>query len=219
MGEYIKLEDCWSAAHYAAIRIRTDYPSAKTVYVLGSTGLVDELEQNGFKCIGGPSNDHIPCTPESLMAAVPGIQNASIDGFVMGFDAHFSNYKVAMAGIVFQYHPNAFFITTNDDSHDDIYGHRLPANGTALVMVKSFCAVMPTVLGKPNRDFGLAALQDQLPDRTLVIGDRIDTDMDLAKNMGVDSCLVLTGCVSSTIEAKSLGYHGPVIQSLASLVS
>jgi ribonucleotide monophosphatase NagD (HAD superfamily) len=59
--------------------------------------------------------------------------------------------------------------------------------------------VEPIVVGKPNKLFGELVLEASglshiNPSRVLMIGDKIETDIRLAKNCGFKSCLVLSGC-------------------------
>ncbi|XP_064601928.1 glycerol-3-phosphate phosphatase-like [Liolophura sinensis] len=53
----------------------------------------------------------------------------------------------------------------------------------------------PIVLGKPNKHM-FKILEETFkldPERTVMVGDRIDTDIQMAHNCGLKSLLVLTG--------------------------
>lgn len=53
----------------------------------------------------------------------------------------------------------------------------------------------PEYIGKPAPGMVYACLEETgcTPKQTLLIGDRIYTDMECGKRAGIDSCLVLTG--------------------------
>lgn len=57
----------------------------------------------------------------------------------------------------------------------------------------------PEYIGKPAPGMVYACLEETgcTPKQTLLIGDRIYTDMECGKRAGVDSCLVLTGEASA----------------------
>jgi HAD superfamily hydrolase (TIGR01450 family) len=68
-----------------------------------------------------------------------------------------------------------------------------PGHGVQVRMLTDFSGVTPTVAGKPER-----ALLDETVRRVggvrpLMVGDRLDTDIEGAHNAGVDSLCVLTG--------------------------
>jgi N-acetylglutamate synthase-like GNAT family acetyltransferase len=59
--------------------------------------------------------------------------------------------------------------------------------------VTTTTGVLPTVVGKPHRPLFEAAVESSGASRPLVVGDRIDTDVLGAADMGFDSLLVLSG--------------------------
>ena len=56
-----------------------------------------------------------------------------------------------------------------------------------------FTGVVPTVAGKPERALLDETVRRVGGERPLMIGDRLDTDIEGAHNAGLDSLLVLTG--------------------------
>jgi ribonucleotide monophosphatase NagD (HAD superfamily) len=78
------------------------------------------------------------------------------------------------------------------------------------------------VLGKPSaillayiwKQFG-----DIAPQRTVFVGDRLDTDVVFANKAGMPSCLVLTGCSSlKDVEESGVAVPTFVAQSLGDFV-
>jgi len=71
----------------------------------------------------------------------------------------------------------------------------------------------PTVLGKPN-PFVIEYLEERdgiKRDRTLMIGDRFDTDILLGKNAGIDTCLVMTGVTTPELLELELSKPDPIV--------
>jgi hypothetical protein len=68
-----------------------------------------------------------------------------------------------------------------------------PGNGALVELVVRFAEREPEVAGKPKRPLFEETLTRVGGERPLVIGDRLDTDIEGAVAMGWDSLLVLTG--------------------------
>lgn len=68
-----------------------------------------------------------------------------------------------------------------------------PGNGMLVEVVSRFTGVTPTVAGKPMAPLFEETVLRVSGRRPLVVGDRLDTDIEGATNTGHDSLLVLTG--------------------------
>ena len=68
-----------------------------------------------------------------------------------------------------------------------------PGHGVLVDMVQRFTGVTPDVAGKPARPLLDETVRRVGGRRPLMVGDRLDTDIEGAHNAGVDSLLVLTG--------------------------
>ncbi|MFJ6941090.1 HAD-IIA family hydrolase [Streptomyces sp. NPDC101132] len=68
-----------------------------------------------------------------------------------------------------------------------------PGNGAAVEVVRIATGAEPQVAGKPLTPMHRETILRTGAERPLVVGDRLDTDIEGAHNGGVDSLLVLTG--------------------------
>ncbi len=68
-----------------------------------------------------------------------------------------------------------------------------PGNGSLVAALEAVVGSSPLVAGKPEPALFLETAQRLNSSRALVIGDRLDTDIDGAIAAGMDSLLVLTG--------------------------
>ncbi|MGA5440783.1 HAD hydrolase-like protein [Streptomyces griseoincarnatus] len=68
-----------------------------------------------------------------------------------------------------------------------------PGNGAAVEVVRIATGAEPQVAGKPLPPMHRETILRTCAERPLVVGDRLDTDIEGAFNGGVDSLLVLTG--------------------------
>jgi glycerol 3-phosphatase-2 len=95
-----------------------------------------------------------------------------------------------------------------------------PGTGAILAAVERASGREAAVVGKPEPQLFLTALDRLGPGRTLVVGDRLDADVAAAARLDLDAALVLTGTTTAE-EAASAGEPLPhvVAPSLAELVA
>ena len=112
---------------------------------------------------------------------------------------------LAMGSLLVQ--GGASFIATNYDSSFPSELGLLPGAGAVLSVVERSSGVSPTVIGKPNtimfeealRRLGTAAAD------TVMLGDRLNTDIEGGKKVGMQTILVLSGVSSlEDVERSSL---------------
>jgi glycerol-1-phosphatase len=68
-----------------------------------------------------------------------------------------------------------------------------PGHGVLVETIERFSGVAPVVAGKPERPLLDETVRRTAATRPLMVGDRLDTDIEGARNAEVDSLLVLTG--------------------------
>lgn len=72
-----------------------------------------------------------------------------------------------------------------------------PGNGTLVAAIATATGATPVLAGKPELPLHQEAVARTRSARPLIVGDRLDTDIEGANRAGVDSLLVLTGVTSS----------------------
>ena len=94
---------------------------------------------------------------------------------------------------------NVPWFATNPDLRCPIDFGMVPDCGSICRMITASVGREPEYIGKPAPGMVYACLEETgcTPKQTLLIGDRIYTDMECGKRAGVDSCLVLTGEASA----------------------
>eukprot|EP00826_Nyctotherus_ovalis_P046745 TRINITY_DN5318_c0_g1_i12.p1 TRINITY_DN5318_c0_g1~~TRINITY_DN5318_c0_g1_i12.p1 ORF type:complete len:158 (+),score=43.61 TRINITY_DN5318_c0_g1_i12:589-1062(+) len=120
--------------------------------------------------------------------------DTAIDAVVVGLDTGFDYQKLCCASVLLQM--GKHFLASNADVYDLLPEGRLPGNGAVVEALSVAAGKTPEVIGKPfTTQIDLFMEDKGLKDksRILVIGDRLDTDIELGRNAGVDSALVLTG--------------------------
>jgi NagD protein len=95
----------------------------------------------------------------------------------------------------------------------------LPATGSVAALITKATGVLPYYVGKPNPLMMRSALRaiDAHSESTVMIGDRMDTDVVAGLEAGMETVLVLTG-ISTRADAERFAYRpSRIVQSVADL--
>jgi ribonucleotide monophosphatase NagD (HAD superfamily) len=87
----------------------------------------------------------------------------------------------------------AWFVAANSDTTMPTNRGELPGNGSMSRVIATATGVEPVVAGKPEPPLHRESMIRTGAKRPLIVGDRLDTDIEGATRAGVDSLLVLTG--------------------------
>jgi len=158
-----------TAAMATAMFLAQQRPGSR-VYCIGGLGLRQELEDSGLVLV---EKD-----PEYVVV-----------GKTEEF--HFSHIKTAVQAIL----GGAKFIGTNPDLLDPAESGFEPACGALLASIETATGKKPYIVGKPNPLMMTLATRKLgvHPDDTVMIGDRMDTDVLGGMEAGMTTILVLSG--------------------------
>jgi 4-nitrophenyl phosphatase len=154
-----------------------------TAFMIGGDGLYEELGRTPLRLIDDD---------EAKRA----------DYVIVGWDTEFTYQKLTIACLAL--HAGAIFIGSNSDATFPTPEGLWPGAGSILAAVERAAGREALVVGKPNVYMMQTALAmvGGKADSTLMIGDRLETDILGGWRTGLDTCLVLTG-VSTREEARS----------------
>ena len=208
LGITVEKEEVFSAAFAAAAYLKTQQLEGKAM-VIGGKGIVDELNEMYIEVDPGVFNA-VQCTETDW-------EELDIDpdcaAVIVGQDTSFTYAKLAYASLAIQ--RGAKFVATNPDAGDAIGPGLMPGAGAIVAAVEKACGVAPEIYaGKPSA-FLLELLKGNHVDmtRTLVVGDRLDTDIAFGRAGGAGATvLTLTGvCGLEDVDAALEDSEGGVI--------
>ncbi|WP_341974264.1 HAD-IIA family hydrolase [Microbacterium sp. LWO13-1.2] len=161
----------------AAMRLLTKLvPPPATILVVGGDGLVDEAQKAGYR---------VTRSAEDSPAAV-----------VQGFAPQVAWTDLAEAAFALKLPEEEGgipWIATNTDWTIPQERGVAPGNGTLVSAVHTAIGRLATVAGKPEVPIFEEATARFGAQKSMFIGDRLDTDILGASRAGIDSALVLTG--------------------------
>ncbi len=173
-GLHVPEGSIWTSALATADFLRTQLPGG-SAYVIGEAGLTTALHEIGYV-----------------------LTDTAPDYVVLGetrtysFEAITKAIRLILAG--------ARFIATNPDVTGPSAEGPLPATGSVAAMITRATGREPYFVGKPNPMMFRSALNriEAHSESTVMVGDRMDTDVVAGIEAGLETILVLTG--STTVE-------------------
>jgi len=171
-----------SSADAAASYLRRELPAGSPVLVVGEEGLTSALTLAGFRLV---------CEASEAAAVVAGLDRSVTWGKL-------TEATLAIRG-------GAMFVATNLDPTFPSERGLLPGAGALISLLETATGRQPVAIGKPEPLLYLEALKilQAPPQATLVLGDRIETDIVGGQRAGMPTGLLLTGVTTREILAAS----------------
>ncbi len=169
IGLEVPATSLFTSAMATAQFLHTQMPSG-SAFVIGETGLTTALHDVGYVL-----SDRDP------------------DYVVLGETTNYSFERISKA--VRLVAAGARFIATNPDPSGPSEKGLEPACGAMAALIESATGVKPYFVGKPNPLMMRSALRflDAHSEDTIMVGDRMDTDIVAGMESGMETILVLTG--------------------------
>jgi NagD protein len=169
IGLSVTTDHIYTSALATALFLKSQNPNG-TAFVLGESGLTEALHEVGYVL-----TEHDP------------------DYVVLGETTSLSYGKMTLA--VRLVSRGARFIATNPDPNGPGDGGIVPACGAIAALIESASGVQPYFIGKPNPLMMRTALRylGEHSENAIMVGDRMDTDVRVGTESGLETVLVLSG--------------------------
>ncbi len=160
-----------TSAIATASYLRHTYPQGTTIYVVGMKALQDAVFGDGY--------------------FIPATHNPRVVVSGADFDLRYDDLKFACLAI----RAGADYVTTNSDRTFPTEEGLIPGSGAIVAALVAATDVQPVVIGKPSPEMIRSCMEimGTTDRRTLMVGDRLDTDILAGMNAGTQTLLVLTG--------------------------
>ncbi len=195
-GVYISPDQVITSGTNLAAMLREKFPDGGPLYIIGENGLIEILKEYGFY-----------------------FQDSSVLAVAGGMDRSVTYDQLKKATILIN-HGSPFYFTNPDPSYPSPEGN-IPGAGAIKIAIEAATGVKAITLGKPEPFMFLNALKclKSTPQETLVIGDRLDTDILGGLKAGCKTALVLTGVTTKEELESSTIQPDYVYQTVDDLVS
>lgn len=168
-------DEVMTSGYATSLYFKENNHLGKCVYVVGESGLEHELESAGMEISKNGSS-------------------GKIDFVVAGIDREFTYEKLTHAQQAIL--NGATFIATNRDSTFPVENNVvIPGGGAIVSAIETASGVKPYVIGKPWT-YALEKILESAkstPEESIMVGDRLETDIMLGNRMGMVTVLITTG--------------------------
>ncbi|WP_066943879.1 HAD hydrolase-like protein [Streptomyces lushanensis] len=172
LGAPAEPADVITSAQAVSRLIAEQFPAGSKVLVIGGEGLRVALRERGLDPVESADDDPV----------------AVVQGYG-GPDLTWGRFGEACCAI----NRGVPWFASNTDLTIPSARGIMPGNGAAVEVVRIATGAVPQVAGKPLPPMHRETILRTGARRALVVGDRLDTDIEGAFNGDVDSLLVLTG--------------------------
>ncbi|MEV4299784.1 HAD-IIA family hydrolase [Microbispora rosea] len=180
-------QDVVTSAQAAARLVAEHVPPGSAVLVVGGMGLRLALREHGLR--------PVTTALDAPAAVVQGI-------------ADNLSYGLLCEGAL-AVRQGAWFVAANGDTTMPTGRGEQPGNGSMSRVIATAAGVEPVVAGKPEPPLHRESMIRTRAERPLIVGDRLDTDIEGATRAGVDSLLVLTGVATPLDVLTAAPHHRP----------
>lgn len=171
LGIEVDDADVVTSAQAAARLLAEQLPAGSAVFVIGGEGLEVALTERGLRPVQDRDADPV--------AVVSGFHRDLL-------------WSTVMTGAILV-RDGLPWVASNTDMTVPTPQGPGPGNGALVGVVARFAEREPVVAGKPEPPLFQETLRRVGGERPLVVGDRLDTDIEGANATGYDSLLVMTG--------------------------
>lgn len=190
-GVEVSVDRILTSAEATASYVRKTYPDGRSAYLIGEKGLHEAMESQGYRILDEETED---------------LSSIQADIVVAGMTRHVCYRHLAIANHLIS--NGATFIGTNPDVTFPSEIGRMPGAGSILAFLETASGIAPEVIGKPNSIMFLEAIHRLAGsvDNTVMVGDRMNTDIVGAHSVGLRTVLLMSGIAtredlkSTTIE-------------------
>ena len=157
----------------AAIDHLRRFHAGEKCYVFGTRAFYGQLQTAGIPVTDRPEDD--------------------VDILLCGFDRELTFRKLEDACILLN--RGVPFVATNPDWVCPTWYGSVPDCGSVCRMLTTATGREPVVIGKPQPEMALLAMERTgfSPEQTVLLGDRLYTDVACGVNAGIDTVFVLSG--------------------------
>jgi HAD superfamily hydrolase (TIGR01450 family) len=166
-----------------------DHDSRTSAYVIGSAAIFRHVSDAGLRIANGTEH-----ASEAEVVVVAGHD-----------DLHFAELRAATQALL----NGARLIAAGRDRTFPMPEGPWPGTGAIVAALEYATGAQARIVGKPDPQLFRTALDRLPPGPSLVIGDRLDSDLKGAAEVGLDAAIVLTG-VTSRSEASEASDPEPV---------
>ncbi|WP_062350696.1 HAD-IIA family hydrolase [Bacillus kwashiorkori] len=198
MGIQVSLNEVINSNFITALYLKKQLRNGEKVFVIGEQALLDELDEQDVKVTDNPYDAKF---------------------VVLGWDRYFTYEKLNNAYQAYLH--GAEVIATNPDRTCPVLDGEIPDCGAMIGAFEGTTGVpVQNIAGKPSKLMAEYVVHEVLKlksEQCYMVGDRLETDIRMGNENGMNSVLVLTGITSLDDVAKASDQPKYILESVFDL--
>ncbi|MBC7327694.1 phosphoglycolate/pyridoxal phosphate family phosphatase [bacterium] len=196
MGIKASVKEIFTSAWGTALFLKEK--NLKRAFVIGEEGLKKELRWAGIEVVSLPDID--------------------VDCVVVGLDRKFTYKKLCYAFKAVR--KGAQFIATNKDWTFPLENEIVPGGGAIVSALQFALNQEPILIGKPSLFLLELVIKHFKVSKgeTVIVGDRLDTDIEMGLRAGIKTVLVLTGVTTEEELSNSTFKPDAIVKNIGELL-
>ncbi|ADP79782.1 HAD-IIA family hydrolase [Frankia inefficax] len=184
-----RADEVITSAQAAAHVLGEWLPAGAAVLVLGGEGLRAAVTAEGLRPVASADDE-----PSAV---------------VQGFDPELTYARLAEGALAVR--AGARWVASNADLTVPTERGIAPGNGSLVAMIRAATGAEPLVAGKPEPAMHAESVRRSRADRPIIVGDRLDTDIEAGTRSGTPTLLVLTGVTGGSELLAAGPVHRPTL--------
>ncbi|MBS46133.1 MAG: HAD family hydrolase [Nocardioides sp.] len=177
------------AEHLSELDVPADVEDVVTSSQAAAGLLHDRLGDGGKVALLGTDGLRVALEQRSLVPVA--VDDPDAQAVVSGFGPDVRWSEIMRAAV--RVRDGLWWVASNTDMTFPSAFGIAPGHGVLVDTIRRFSGVEPQVAGKPARPLLEETIRRTGAERPLMVGDRLDTDIEGGRNAGVATLLVLTG--------------------------
>jgi HAD superfamily hydrolase (TIGR01457 family) len=188
-GVPARVDDVITSAQAAAHVLAERLPAGAAVLVVGGEGLRAALRAEGLRPVTSADDG-----PRAV---------------VQGFDPELTYARLAEGALAVR--AGALWVASNGDLTVPTERGLAPGNGSLVAMIRAATGAEPVVTGKPEPALHAESMRRSGAERPIIVGDRLDTDIEAGTRTATPTLLVLTGVTTGSQLLAAVPAHRPTL--------
>lgn len=193
-GIFCDINNIFTPSYITAEYLKRYHPDIKKVFMIGKAGMLEELRLAGIETIENADFEEHSAAGSKIAHEFD--KNHEIKAVIVSFDESFSFKKIMISSMLLE-RKDILFLATSDWPYLMIGGKKYPGVGPLIATIAKTSGRQPDIITCRPNPIMTFLLKENFPDldlkRTCLIGEKIKTDLEFAKQSTLQMMLALSG--------------------------
>lgn len=193
-GIFCDINKVYTPSYITAEYLKRYHPDVKKVFMIGKTGMLEELKLAGIETVETADFEEHSAAGSKIAQEFD--VNHEIKAVIVSFDENFSFKKLMISSMLLE-RKDTLFVATNNSPYLMVGGKKYPGVGPLIATIAKTSGRQPDIITCRPNPMMTFLLKENFPEldlkNTCLIGEKIKTDLEFAKQSNLQMMLALSG--------------------------